>query len=105
MTSELSELARAQGLAATARLIDQFHTPGLFSRDFPEDARLGAPPNEDPLNVIGQMTRRGLDPPLLRPVLDWLKDRPLERGLLAWDALVSTVISDESLLAELRAAA
>jgi hypothetical protein len=103
--SELAELARAQGLPTTARLIEKFHTQALFTRDFPPDARLGAPPNEDPLNVIGQMTRRGLDPQLLRPVLDWLKDRPLERGLLAWDALSTTVIADDKLLEELRAAA
>src|SRR5262249_27404187 len=41
----------------------------------------------------------------MRPLLKYLSERPVERGLLAWDALSSTLVSDGGLLAELRAAA
>jgi hypothetical protein len=102
---ELAELAGTQGLPATARLIEKFHTPDLFSKDFPADVRLSAPPHEESMEVIGQMARRGLHPDLVRPLLKYLAERPLERGLLAWDALSSTLVPDGEYLDELRAAA
>jgi hypothetical protein len=102
---ELAELARAYCLPATAKLIEKFHRPDLFARDFPKDVRLDMPPNDEALEVVGQMSRRGLHPILLRPLLKYLLERPLERGLLAWDALSSTLVPDGELYGELRAAA
>jgi hypothetical protein len=102
--AELIELARQQGLSATAQLIERFHMPELFSGSVPADARLFAPPHHDPLDVLGQMVRRGFHPVLLRPLLNWLAKRPLERALFAWDALAMSVIQDGELLGELRAA-
>jgi hypothetical protein len=101
----LAAIARRQGLAVTARLIEEFKHPDLFARKFPDDVRLSSPPHDDPLNVLGQMTRRGLDPYLIPRLLKWFEQRPLERGLLAWDALSSTLIPDGEELDRLRAAA
>jgi hypothetical protein len=102
---ELANLARAHHLPATARLIEKFHTPELFARDFARDVRLDAPAHTEAMEIIGQMSRRGLHPVLVRPLLEYLRERPVERGLLAWDALSSTLVPDGELLAELRAAA
>jgi hypothetical protein len=101
----LAELARAQGLAAAGRLIEKFHTPDLFAKEFPADVRLTQPPNVEALEVIGQMSRRGLHRDLVQPLLQYLAERPLERGLLAWDAISSTLVRDGGFLDELRAAA
>ncbi len=103
-TEELAEIARRQGLASTARLIERFHTPELFAREFPNDPRLTLAPHDDTLEVMRQMARRGLQPALVRPLLDWLANRPLERALLAWDLLATTLVPDAELLAELRRA-
>ena len=44
---ELANLARAHHLPATARLIERFHAPDLFARDFARDVRLDAPPHTE----------------------------------------------------------
>jgi hypothetical protein len=101
----LIEKARALGLLGTVKLIDAFHTPELFAREVPPDPRLTAPPNLELMDLVGQLVRRGLDPLLIRPLLVKLQNRPLERALVAWDVLASTLIPDgEPLLDELRAA-
>jgi hypothetical protein len=42
---------------------------------------------------------------LVRALLPWLAARPLERGLFAWDVLGGSLLVDDALLEELRAAA
>jgi hypothetical protein len=102
--SELARLARDRGLPAAASLLAKFKTPQLFDPRVSPDARLDEPPRDQALDVLGQMVRRGLDPPLVRALLPWLARRPLERGLFAWDVLCGALV-DEPLAAELRAAA
>src|SRR5262249_38669837 len=68
----LRALARARGLHTVEELIARFRYGDYFDRAVTADARLGEPPHEEPLNVLGQMTRRGLDPVLADPTLEWL---------------------------------
>jgi hypothetical protein len=103
--TELAEIARRQGLPATAALIEEFHTPELFARAIADDARLAQTAHADPLSILTQMVRRGLHQDLVRALWSWTEKRPLERALLAWDTLATTLISDDAWLAELRHAA
>jgi hypothetical protein len=98
---DLATLARKHGLATCAELISS--TPALQPPDL--DAALSKPPaTKDPAEAIEDSRRRGLDPRLVRSLLDWFANRPLELGLFSWDVLCASLVdvSDTGLLATLR---
>jgi hypothetical protein len=103
MKEQLAALAEARGLAHTARLIADFAAPELLAGRVVADARLGeaAKPVFD--DLLGQLVRRGLDPHLILPLCGQLEARPLERALVAWDALNGALFTaDDPLLPALR---
>lgn len=101
--NRIAERAAALGLNATAAaLADAKIDPNMA----PRDARLVEPVGKDVKRIFGQMARRGSDPKLVRGLWDKLANRPLERALIAVDALAYAIWSpDDPLYAELRAAA
>jgi hypothetical protein len=73
----------------------------------PRDARFDEPPARELKRIVGQLPRRGLDPRILRALWPLLADRPLERALVAVDALAQTLFApdaDGAFVAELRQA-
>ena len=96
---DLVALARARGLEKLARRLGAAgHSASLPSID-----ALPAQPIDVP-TALGLMRRRGLEPGLIKRVLVWLADRPLELGLFSWDALSCALLGadDAPLLGELR---
>jgi hypothetical protein len=106
MTPSLADLARARGLALLAQAVDSDEMRARIHPFAEPDANLVADPAAAPL---AHMVRRGLEPRLVAALLPAFAERPLERGLLAWDVLTGSVFSDDveeqKLLGELRAAA
>src|SRR5262249_54112283 len=102
----LAEIARARGLPYTADLLARPEAARRFDDSrVPMDPRRVEPPHAQPKSVLGQMARRGLDPALVRALWPWFSERPLERGLFAWDVLATSLWPpDDPFLAELRAA-
>jgi hypothetical protein len=100
-------LAATRGLFHTANLVNDPKLEWLMVPAAPPDAALMQPPPEEPLAIISQMVRRGPDPKLVVPLLAWLARRPVERGLLAWDALWGGTFTPEEqpLVKQLRDAA
>jgi hypothetical protein len=97
--SELQARARHLGLPRCAALLtDALPAPA------PPDAGLSEPLQNEPAKIFDQMRRRGLDLELVRRLLPFFDDRPLEGGLFAWDVLCSTLMGaeDEPLWADLR---
>lgn len=97
----LAQLARARGLPLIAALLELDENRAVLTPPAAPDAILLADPSAAPL---GHLPRRGLEPRLVASLLPAFAERPLERGLLAWDVLTGSLFgSDESeLLAELR---
>jgi hypothetical protein len=96
----------ARGLPTLSALMKRFAQPGAFDPLVTMDPQLEAPPNQGRLELLRQLVRRGLDPILLRPLLLALENHPLERALVAWDALNGSLLADgDALVEELRQAA
>ena len=53
------------------------------------------PPRRSAAGALGILARRGHDRALIERLLGWLDGRPLESGLVAWDALTTSLYSDE----------
>jgi hypothetical protein len=105
VSEKLAGLAEARGLSVVARLLRSFPVPDLLERDIPDDARLSAAPGARIDEALSLMVRRGHAPELVRRLLDHFADRPLERGLVAWDTLSRCLLAEgDPLAAELRAA-
>ncbi len=101
--NKIAERAGALGLFATANaLADAKIDPKMA----PTDPRLIEPVGTDAKRILGQMARRGSDPKLVGGLWTKLDGRPLERALVAIDALAYGIWSPrDPLLDELRAAA
>lgn len=80
-------LAAARGLFHTANLVGDPKRQHLLPSNAPADALLSQPFAAEPLALLTQMIRRGPDPHGVELLLQWLSGRPIEQGLLAWDAL------------------
>jgi len=96
--TKLAELARNSGLPKCAQTIDSADEP-LPPPAAPDRALAAGVPG-DAVAAIATMTRRGLDPAAIavaRRVLG-----PVERGLLAWDALNGAILTDEALVHDLQ---
>jgi hypothetical protein len=88
--SDLAARAKKLGLPRCAELItDALPAPA------PADAGLTAPLATESGDIINQLRRRGLDPELIRRLLPFFDERPLEAGLIAWDVLCSTLLTPE----------
>jgi hypothetical protein len=106
MSRQLAELAAARGMTVLADLLSEFPVPQIFERELPDDPRLHLVPGVRSDEMITLMVRRGADPRLIAPLLARLEGRPLERGLVAWDALKRSILPPgDPLLAELKRAA
>jgi|GEM_PF-2049505 len=90
---ELAACAAAQGLVELAELLrraegtDAAEVFADFDTRVPVDPRLGSPAAQEPITILPQLVRRGLDPALVRELLAGLAEQPLEAGLVAWDTL------------------
>ncbi|HEY2744222.1 MAG TPA: hypothetical protein VGL86_06355 [Polyangia bacterium] len=96
--NELAELASKSGLSKCAQAIESAADP--LPPPAAADRALAAGVPSDPVAAIASMTRRGLDPAALavaRRVLG-----PVERGLLAWDALNGALLTDDALVRDLQ---
>jgi hypothetical protein len=94
----------ARGLGTLGAVMKGFAQPGAFDPLVSMDPRLVAPPNLDRLDLIGQLVRRGLDPAILRALMPLLERHPLERALIAWDALCGAIfVEGDPFVDELRA--
>src|SRR5262245_6676857 len=106
MTTTLADLARARGLELTAQAVTSDEIRPRIEPFAEPDVFLAADPSRGPL---AHMARRGLEPRLVAALLPAFAERPLERGLFAWDVLTGSLLSEapeeQALLAELRAAA
>ncbi|HEY7957349.1 MAG TPA: hypothetical protein VII38_18710 [Polyangia bacterium] len=102
--SGLVERAAERGLGQIAAAVERYPEPAIFEPEVPPDARLTAAPSDDPLERIGQLARRGLDPAVIPSVLRWLGARRLERALVAWDVLSGSLLPlGDPLVGELNA--
>lgn len=101
MSNRLADAARSTGLPACACVIDAYE-PGVPPAP-PAEASLLTPPSNDVPHILGQMVRRGLQPALVSALKTAWADRPVERGLLAWDALNGAILPAGALVDELRA--
>jgi hypothetical protein len=99
--SDVIRLAEERQLPACAALLRAF--PAAFPAPAPLDDLL-KPPLPTDESAYAYLMRRGLDARLWRVVRDTFADRPLERGLLAWDVLTGSLLdpTDTQTLAELR---
>jgi hypothetical protein len=102
----LADLARARGLERTAQAVASEEMRARIEPIAGPDANLASDPSQAPLP---HMARRGLEPRLVASLFTAFIERPLERGLFAWDVLTGTLFSDtaddQRLLEDLRAAA
>ncbi len=106
MSAVLAELAAARGLTVVAGLLADFPLPQIFEREMPDDPRLHMVPGVRSDELFTLMVRRGADPRLVTPLMQRLAGRPLERGLLAWDALSRALLPPgDPLIDELKQAA
>ena len=99
MSNSLAELARSTGLPACGRVIAGY---GTLPAPSAADASLSQPAARDVGQTIAQLVRRGLQPSAIATLRQAWQGRPLERGLLAWDVLNGALLSDRSLVEELR---
>jgi hypothetical protein len=89
---ELISLAESRGFERIAQTL-----PALDERLAIPNAPIldvEAPPGADVPSLLGQMVRRGLQRPLVEALLERFAGRALESALIAWDALVASVIPD-----------
>src|SRR5206468_2061170 len=92
MTLSLADLARARGLQLTAEAVGSDAMRERIEPAAEPDEYLAADPSQGPL---AHMARRGLEPRLVAALLPAFSQRPLERGLFAWDVLTGTILSSE----------
>ncbi len=103
--AQLTALAGGRGLGLASSLLARGAALAALDRPLPADPRFSYPAYQAPDEILGQMTRRGLDPALVSALLSAWAERPLERALVAWDALHRSLLPiGDPLLIELRAA-
>ena len=99
MSNPLAEAARSARLEVCGRIVDRYE-PGVPPAAPPDDSlRQNAP--RGVAQILGQLTRRGLQPSLVAALRAEWSERPLERSLLAWDTLNGSLLPD-ALAEELR---
>lgn len=91
---ELTSLAESRGFADLAERLQSPAAQALFTTVAPPDTALDAAAESDLIPLLTQMIRRGLDPALVDAAMGAFEARPLERGLIAWDALTQSTIPD-----------
>jgi hypothetical protein len=98
--SELSESARVRDLPTIAALVAQPALRIHLERLAPADDALDPARSKDAAAILQLLARRGLDPDSLA----WLLPQfdPLERSLISWDVLTSSVLKTDGELAEFR---
>lgn len=96
MSDEIAQEARSRRLNGLAKYLQEHPSEAPA----PSDPALEQPLATEPVPALEQMLRRGLHPELVKVVLDWFEDRPLERGLFAWDVLCGSLLQrdDEAFL-------
>ena len=99
MSNSLAELARSTGLPACGRIIDGY---GSLPSPSAADSALSQPTARDVPQLLAQLVRRGLQPTAVVRLRQAWEARPLERSLLAWDVLNGALLSDRTLIEELR---
>jgi len=106
---DLADQAAKQGLRQLAGLLRRAETTEAaevldgFDARVPSDPRLAAPASGEPIAILPQLVRRGLDPTLVRELLAGLREQPLEAGLIAWDTLNQALLPErDPLVDELR---
>jgi hypothetical protein len=91
VTSSIAEIARTRGLPQLAAAVADYEKRGWVGAP----RAVTAPSSvEKPADLLSAIARNGLRPELLRALADQLEDRPLERGLLAWDVMNSCVFEE-----------
>jgi hypothetical protein len=90
----LKQLAESRGLYHAAELIESYEHAELLEPTSHADPLLEGAPGGTVDQLLQQMIRRGLEPSLVAALLDRFEGRPLEQGLLAWDALTGAIVTD-----------
>lgn len=96
----LSALARARGFARLAGALETRPLPAPTAQA-PAQPDLGDQ-GDDFVATLGRMMRRGLEPACVVALLDAFAERPLERALVAWDALAGSLVGEDGYLERLR---
>jgi len=91
VTSSIVEVARTRGLPQLAAAMAGYEKKGWVGAARPVSAPASV---EKPADLLSAIARNGLRPELLRALADQLADRPLERGMLAWDVMNSCVFEE-----------
>ena len=79
----LADIARHRGLPRLADAIGAYEKKGWVVPAAPVDLGI----SDDPVKLLSLLARHGLRTDLLEALAEQLRDRPLERGLLAWDVM------------------
>jgi len=86
--ADLAAYARSRGLPRVAEVLSHTQLP----TEAAADKGLCEPIATDAPACLKQMIRRGVESRLVRPVLSWLADRPVELGLASWDILAGSLL-------------
>jgi hypothetical protein len=95
MVNDLAPLARARRLPVVGELLENYPEKEKLYPVAEPDAVQTEPVGDPPLALLANLARRGHDRALIETLLGWLDGRPLESGLVAWDALTTSLYSDE----------
>lgn len=96
---ELIAIAERQSLISPAALLAKVGGSSMFAPAFEADNALAMPidPNTPLPDLFAHIARRGFAPALVRPAMDRLADRPIARGLFAWDVLVGSILAHDEI--------
>jgi hypothetical protein len=95
MVNDLAPLARARRLPLVGDLLANYPEKEKLYPVAEPDVVQSAPVGDPPLALLANLARRGHERALIETLLGWLDGRPLESGLLAWDALTTSLYADE----------
>jgi hypothetical protein len=93
VSSSIVEVARQRGLPQIAEAMRQYEQKGWVGAVRPVTTHGDF---EKPVDLLSAIARHGLRPELLESLAKQLGDRPLERGLLAWDVMNSCVFEQHA---------
>jgi hypothetical protein len=93
VSSSIVEVARQRGLPQLAEAMQQYEKKGWIG----EARAVTTQGNLDkPVDLLSTIARHGLRSDLLESLANQLADRPLERGLLAWDVMNSCLFEQHA---------
>lgn len=93
--AQLVAIADQQSLVTAADLLRKVGDSPMFVPPAAADAALTAPLESTATmaDILTHIARRGFEPQLVRGMLDRLEEKPIARGLFAWDVLVGAIVA------------